>query len=112
MDPRIRADNIGSLLRPEELIEARGAYREGRIDAEHLREIEDRAILGALDLQKSAGLDVFTDGEYRRGNFMADFASTLEGMVPSESIMAPVWRGPNSQLASEFRRSDGETVAR
>ena len=41
---------------------------------------------------------------------MADFTSTLEGMVPSESIMAPVWRGPNSQLASKFRRSDGETV--
>jgi 5-methyltetrahydropteroyltriglutamate--homocysteine methyltransferase len=105
-----RADNIGSLLRPPELIEARGAYREKRISSTQLHEIEDRSIRTALELQKSAGVDVFTDGEYRRGNFMADFTNTLDGMVPSETIMAPIWRGPNSQLASQFRRSDGETV--
>jgi len=110
MATQFRADNIGSLLRPTDLIEARGAHREGRISAEQLREIEDRSILTALDLQKSAGIDVYTDGEYRRGNFMADFTNTLDGMVPSESIMAPIWRGPSSGLASEFRRSDGETV--
>lgn len=110
MATQFRADNIGSLLRPAELIEARGAYREGRIDGEHLREIEDRSILMALDLQKDASIDIFTDGEYRRSNFMADFTNTLEGMVPSESIMAPIWSGPNRQLASQFRRPDGETV--
>jgi len=110
MPIQFRADNIGSLLRPPELIEARGAHREGRISAEQLREIEDRSILTALELQKSAGIEVYTDGEYRRGNFMADFTNTLDGMVPNESIMAPIWRGPNRGLASEFRRSDGETV--
>jgi 5-methyltetrahydropteroyltriglutamate--homocysteine methyltransferase len=110
MTTSFRADNIGSLLRPPELIEARGAYREKRISSAQLHEIEDRSILTALELQKSAGVDVFTDGEYRRGNFMADFTNTLDGMVPSETIMAPIWRGPNSQLASQFRRSDGETV--
>jgi 5-methyltetrahydropteroyltriglutamate--homocysteine methyltransferase len=104
MATRFRSDNIGSLLRRRELIEARAARREGRIDAEQLREIEDRAILTALELQKESGIDVFTDGEYRRGNFMADFTSSLDGMVPSESIMAPIWRGPNRQLANEFRR--------
>jgi 5-methyltetrahydropteroyltriglutamate--homocysteine methyltransferase len=61
-------------------------------------------------MQKAAGVDVFTDGEYRRGNFMADFTNTLDGMVPSESIMAPIWRGANRELPSEFRRSNGETV--
>lgn len=110
MTTAFRADNIGSLLRPPELIEARGAYREKRISSTQLHEIEDRSIRTALELQKSAGVDVFTDGEYRRGNFMADFTNTLDGMVPSETIMAPIWRGPNSQLASQFRRSDGETV--
>ena len=106
----IRADNIGSLLRPAELIEARAARREGRIDAVRLREAEDRAILDALAMQKDAGIGVFTDGEYRRGNFMADFTASLHGMVPSETIMAPVWQGPNRELASGFRRSDGESV--
>jgi 5-methyltetrahydropteroyltriglutamate--homocysteine methyltransferase len=105
-----RADNIGSLLRPPELIEARAAHRGNRISLDQLREIENRSIVKALELQKAAGVDVFTDGEYRRGNFMADFTSSLDGMVPSETIMAPIWRGPNSDLASEFRRSDGETV--
>jgi 5-methyltetrahydropteroyltriglutamate--homocysteine methyltransferase len=105
-----RADNIGSLLRPPGLIEARVARQEGRLDGEQLREVENRSILSALEMQRAAGVDVFTDGEYRRGNFMADFTSTLDGMVPSETIMAPIWRGPNSQLASQFRRADGETV--
>ncbi len=105
-----RADNIGSLLRPAELIEARTAHREKRLSLERLRGIEDRSILQALELQKLAGVDVCTDGEYRRGNFMADFTNSLDGMVPSETIMAPIWRGPNSALASGFRRPDGESV--
>jgi len=110
MATSFRADNIGSLLRPAELIEARTAHREKRLSIEQLRVIEDRSILQALELQKSAGIDVCTDGEYRRGNFMADFTNSLDGLVPSESIMAPVWRGPNRELANGFRRPDGETV--
>ena len=110
MPSPFRADNIGSLLRPAELIEARTAHREERISSAQLREIEDRSILTALQMQRAAGVGVFTDGEYRRGNFMADFTNSLEGMVPSETIMAPIWRGPNRELASVFRRSDGESV--
>jgi 5-methyltetrahydropteroyltriglutamate--homocysteine methyltransferase len=110
MATQIRADNIGSLLRPAELIDARTAHREKRLSTEHLRVIEDRSILQALEVQRSAGVDVLTDGEYRRGNFMADFTNSLDGLVPSETIMAPIWRGPNSELASAFRRTDGETV--
>jgi len=110
MATTFRADNIGSLLRPPELLEARSAYQDRKIDLAGLREMENRSILKALELQKAVGVDVFTDGEYRRGNFMADFTNTLDGMVPSESIMAPIWRGPNSELASGFRRPDGDTV--
>jgi 5-methyltetrahydropteroyltriglutamate--homocysteine methyltransferase len=110
MTTPFRADNLGSMLRPAELIEARAAHQEGRIDGARLREVEDRCILTALELQKSAGIDVFTDGEYRRGYFMADFTKCLDGMVPAEAIMAPVWRGPNSELASGSRRSDNEMV--
>jgi 5-methyltetrahydropteroyltriglutamate--homocysteine methyltransferase len=105
-----RADNIGSLLRPAELIEARAAHREKRLSTEQLRAIEDRSIVQALELQKTAGVEVFTDGEYRRGNFMADFTNSLDGLVPSETIMAPIWRGPSRELANGFRRPDGETV--
>jgi 5-methyltetrahydropteroyltriglutamate--homocysteine methyltransferase len=56
MAMRFRADNIGSLLRPPELLQARAEYREARMNREQLREIEDRSILKALELQKEAGL--------------------------------------------------------
>ena len=77
MTTKFRADNIGNLLRPPELIEARAELRQGRIDFEQLREVEDRSILIALEMQKAAGVDVFTDGEYRRGSFMADLPIPL-----------------------------------
>ena len=104
------ADNIGSLLRPPELLEARAARREGRIDLKQLREVEDRSILKALELQKDAGIDVFTDGEYRRGIFMGDFASALEGFVPGEAVISPEWRGPHRELATAMGRADREMV--
>jgi 5-methyltetrahydropteroyltriglutamate--homocysteine methyltransferase len=69
-----RADHVGSFLRPPELLEARGAK-----DAEHLQEIEDRAILRVLAKQKELGFDIFTDGEFRRSNFMGDFTDAVAG---------------------------------
>jgi methionine synthase II (cobalamin-independent) len=56
MATSFRADNIGSLLRPAELIDARTAHFEKRLSSERSREVEDRAILRALELQKSAGV--------------------------------------------------------
>jgi 5-methyltetrahydropteroyltriglutamate--homocysteine methyltransferase len=53
MTTPFRADNLGSMLRPPELIEVRTAHQDGRIDAAGLREIENRCILKALELQKS-----------------------------------------------------------
>ena len=82
---RFRADNIGSLLRPQELLDARAAYREGKLDRERLREIEDRSILKALEMQKAAGVEVFTDGEYRRDIFTADVTQAMEGLVPGKT---------------------------
>ncbi|MBI2819111.1 MAG: 5-methyltetrahydropteroyltriglutamate--homocysteine methyltransferase, partial [Acidobacteria bacterium] len=57
------ADQVGSLLRPAELLEARKIAAPNR---EHLRAIEDRHILRVLGRQKDLGLDIFTDGEFRR----------------------------------------------
>ena len=45
MAKQFRADNIGSLLRPPELLQARAAYREGKLQRDQLRDIEDRSIL-------------------------------------------------------------------
>lgn len=60
MSIKFRADNIGSLLRPAELLQARADYGERRIDLEQLRQVEDRAILMALDMQRAAGRSLST----------------------------------------------------
>jgi 5-methyltetrahydropteroyltriglutamate--homocysteine methyltransferase len=77
-----RADQVGSLLRPPELLEAREERAAGRITAERLREIENRAILDVLELQRSTGIEVLTDGEYRRSGWMGDMAEAVAGFVP------------------------------
>src|SRR4051812_21517495 len=65
----IRTDVVGSLLRPQNLKEARVAFDEGRIDENGIRTAEDAAVAAAVRLQESAGLDVISDGEMRRLNF-------------------------------------------
>jgi 5-methyltetrahydropteroyltriglutamate--homocysteine methyltransferase len=79
--PPFRADHIGSLLRPTELIEARHKLREGKIKEADLRPIEDRAIRDVVKLQEDIGLHAVTDGEFRRGAFFSHFVKTVDGMT-------------------------------
>jgi 5-methyltetrahydropteroyltriglutamate--homocysteine methyltransferase len=92
MNAHYRADQVGSLLRPPELLRARAARAVGRLGSEELHTIEDRAISDALELQRQVGLDVFTDGEFRRGGWMTDVADAVEGFVPEKVQIR--WRGP------------------
>jgi len=62
-------DVVGSLLRPPELLKARGDLAAGRITPAEFKIIEDRAVDQAVALQEEAGLDVLTDGEMRRLSF-------------------------------------------
>ena len=89
-----RADHVGSLLRPPEVLQAHADHAAQRISADQRRQIEDHAILAALDVQKQVGLDVFTDGEYRRGNWAGDFAAAVEGYVQGEPPIRFQWRLP------------------
>ena len=95
-----RADHVGSLLRPAELLEARASQQAGRLSLDQLRGIEDRAILQALEMQRQVGIDVFSDGEYRRSWFSGGLAESVEGvMYDPESGSASPWQGPQGQLA-------------
>jgi 5-methyltetrahydropteroyltriglutamate--homocysteine methyltransferase len=76
---KIRTDVIGSLLRPARLKEAYGQCDQGKISAEELGRIEDEAIRTAVRLQEQIGLDVITDGEFRRLNFQDSFAASVSG---------------------------------
>ena len=64
-NPPFRAEHIGSLLRPDYLLEARRKFDRKELTQEQLREIEDRAIVGAVNMQREVGIKSFTDGEYR-----------------------------------------------
>ncbi len=84
-----RADHLGSLLRPREILEARA---DPTTPAGSLRAIEDRHILRALARQRELGFRIFTDGELRRQQFMSDFYESVEGLDRGGSV-ARVWTG-------------------
>jgi 5-methyltetrahydropteroyltriglutamate--homocysteine methyltransferase len=83
MPVEYRADHVGSLLRPPELLEAR---KNAALDPTRLKEIEDRHILRGLAKQKELGFEIFTDGELRRRNFMSDFTDAVEHFNFSDEV--------------------------
>jgi 5-methyltetrahydropteroyltriglutamate--homocysteine methyltransferase len=73
MQPPFRAEHIGSLLRPAELLRAREEHAAGKLDRERLSAVEDEAIRNVVTLQEDVGLQVVTDGEFRRGTYSDSF---------------------------------------
>ena len=78
--PPFRADHVGSLLRPRELLRAREEFAEGRVSAGELREREDAAIRDVVRMQEDVGLLAATDGESRRASWHMDFIYRLGGI--------------------------------
>ena len=87
-----RAEQVGSLLRPPELLQLRAAQAEGRLSLEQLRSSEDEAIIAALQKQRDIGIDVVTDGEMRRGSWLTDMADAVDGFIPQRVELE--WKGP------------------
>jgi 5-methyltetrahydropteroyltriglutamate--homocysteine methyltransferase len=102
------AEHVGSLLRPSWLLDARAARKQGRLGAEELAELQDRAALEAIELPRQAGIEVFTDGEVRRATWMAGLLESTGGMVPVELYPVPWHRQDGSPPASE---TDFDAVA-
>jgi len=78
--PPFRADHVGSLLRPAELHEARAKARRGEMGAEALRALQDRHIRDAVAKQESVGMQLVTDGEFRRDWWHIDFIHGFDGV--------------------------------
>jgi 5-methyltetrahydropteroyltriglutamate--homocysteine methyltransferase len=74
--PPFRAEHIGSLLRPQALLRARKEFSAGMIDREALTAVENEAIRAVVKLQEDVGLEVVTDGEFRRGTYSDAFTSS------------------------------------
>ena len=96
--PPFRADHVGSLLRPPELLEAREKHALGEIDDTQLRAIEDEAIADVVTLQQEVGLRSATDGEFRRASWHMDFIYQLGGI---EKVM-------DSTLKVQFHNEQGD----
>ena len=95
--PPFRADHVGSLLRPPELLRAREQHADGQIDDGQLRAIEDAAIRDVVALQRDVGLRSVTDGEFRRASWHMDFIYQLDGI---SKVM-------DETLHVEFRNAEG-----
>ena len=81
MKPPFRADQVGSLLRPAALAQARAKFRKNEISAAELKAVEDKCIREAIQRQEAAGLQSITDGEFRRDWWHLDFLSQLDGVT-------------------------------
>jgi 5-methyltetrahydropteroyltriglutamate--homocysteine methyltransferase len=95
--PPFRADHVGSLLRPPQLLQARDDFAQGRIDAEAVRGIEDEAIREIVRMQEEVGLQSATDGEFRRASWHMDFIYQLDGITKEAG-----------HIAVKFFNDDGE----
>ena len=93
--PFFHADHVGSLLRPENLLEARLKWKAGQITSDELQKLEDDAIRDVAKIQESVGLNVITDGEFRRENWWIDFIKQINGIKISEP-----------DVGAEFKTSD------
>jgi 5-methyltetrahydropteroyltriglutamate--homocysteine methyltransferase len=92
MSARLRAEQVGSLLRPPDLLAARSALAEGRIDLAALRSREDAAIRQAVTRQRDAGVDVYVDGEMRRASWLTEMADAVDGFEADSLLLE--WHGP------------------
>src|SRR5689334_18649568 len=104
-----RADHVGSLLRPPELLEARAERAAGRISAEQLRAVEDEAIRDVVRMQEGVGLQSATDGEFRRTSWHMDFIYQLGGVHQADEKLTVRFfnQAGTLEFASAALRIDG-----
>jgi 5-methyltetrahydropteroyltriglutamate--homocysteine methyltransferase len=96
--PPFRADHVGSLLRPAALLAARDDLVAGKIDATRLRAVEDEAISDIVQMQREAGLQSATDGEFRRASWHMDFIYQLGGISKAPGNLAVKFRNPSGAI--------------
>jgi len=78
--PPFRYDHVGSLMRPEALLQSREKWKAGEISLEELHDHENGCIKEVVKLQEQVGLKSITDGEFRRESFHVDFISQIKNV--------------------------------
>src|SRR6201988_5181762 len=113
MSAPFRADHVGSLLRPPELLRARAEHQAGRLSAEGLHRVEDTAIRDVVRMQQEIGLQGVTDGELRRGSWHMDFLYQIGGVAKTDRMLRIQFRnhaGPVEAALGAFRISGKLTL--
>ena len=108
-DKIARADVVGSLLRPEYLTKAKERMREGGIDREELRRLEDQAVIEAIELQEAAGIQAITDGEMRRTTWIA-FIPLLDDPLFQAPVGGFEFLDADAGWVDLWKESDGKPV--
>ena len=99
--PPFRADHVGSLLRPQAVLEARRKLEGKEISAGELRQIEDDAIRYVIKQQEEVGLQSVTDGELRRGTWHMDFLCRIGGVIAAGTQVRP-FRNETGEVRNEI----------
>lgn len=99
--PPFRADQVGSLVRPPELVAARQAWNKGETSAEELQRIQHAAIRDVVRRQQEVGLRAVTDGEFNRASWQTDFLLKFQNVEPAES-----------KFTVHFHSEKGDTAGR
>jgi 5-methyltetrahydropteroyltriglutamate--homocysteine methyltransferase len=96
--PPFRADHVGSLLRPPELLAAREDLAAGRIGPADLRKAEDEAITAVVAMQEEVGLQSATDGDFRRASWHMDFIYQLGGIGQAPGNLSVKFHNPAGDI--------------
>ncbi|HXE27315.1 MAG TPA: 5-methyltetrahydropteroyltriglutamate--homocysteine S-methyltransferase [Stellaceae bacterium] len=102
--PPFRADHVGSLVRPASVVAAREEFEAGKIDAAKLRAAEDTAIRAVVAKQEEIGLQVVTDGEFRRGTYSDSFTTGGIDGIRVELTEEQGWRKSDTHGHRTARR--------
>ncbi|KAG9602050.1 5-methyltetrahydropteroyltriglutamate-homocysteine methyltransferase, partial [Aureobasidium melanogenum] len=111
-NPPFRAEHLGSLKRPDNLLAARKDVHEHKADQDSLPAIEDQAIKDVVKIQEKCGFHAVSDGEYRRHMFWGTFFPSLKGFTEIQGPDADIFRPYVPDIAA-FLEADhvpGETV--
>ncbi|WVR04240.1 hypothetical protein IAU60_001240 [Kwoniella sp. DSM 27419] len=105
-NPPFRAEHLGSLLRPTDLLKVRDSFEAGQTSPEDLNKVEDEAIKTAIKMQTDLGFRGIGDGEYRRGVFWGSFFQELEGMTEVQNPPMEIFRTYVPDIAGFIEKGD------
>jgi 5-methyltetrahydropteroyltriglutamate--homocysteine methyltransferase len=93
----IPTEPIGSVPRPQELIDGVGAFGRGELSADGLREIQDRALRDTIERFEATGSPVISDGEQTKSSFATYPLEGLDNLAPDGAVI-PFADGHTRQL--------------